>query len=98
MLGLINVILTMLGKINDSDHSKYHMYDSVPSYILIFFRIVAFVAFFIGICVTLYFFHNFKNKKIRNFYRIYAILGALYFLSLPLVMGLSTIFKETERE
>lgn len=48
MLGLINIILTLLNKINDKDHDKYHMYDSIPAYILIFFRVVAFIVFIIG--------------------------------------------------
>jgi hypothetical protein len=52
MLALINVILTLLGKINDGDHDKYHMYDSIPAYLLLFFRILAFVAFIGGIIKT----------------------------------------------
>ena len=62
MLGLINITLTMLGKINDNDHAKFHMYDSIPSYILVFFRIVAVIAFGVGIVYTMY--YNKKDKRI----------------------------------
>lgn len=48
MLGLINVVLTMLTKINDKDYDKYHMYDSISAYILIFFRIMALLVFILG--------------------------------------------------
>jgi hypothetical protein len=49
MLGLINLILTILGKINDGDADKYHMYDTIPSYVLIFFRITTIIVFAVGI-------------------------------------------------
>lgn len=49
MLGFINIIMTLLTKINDGDHDKYHMYDSIPAYVLIGFRILGFMIFIGGI-------------------------------------------------
>jgi hypothetical protein len=49
MLGLINLILTLLGKINDGEADKYHMYDTIPSYLLVFFRVVTIIIFVIGV-------------------------------------------------
>jgi hypothetical protein len=49
MLGIINLILTLLGKINDGEADKYHMYDTIPSYLLVFFRVVTIIIFAIGV-------------------------------------------------
>jgi hypothetical protein len=53
MMGLINVILTLLNKITDGSHDKYHMYDTIPAYLLVFFKAVAIIIFIIG-CVRTY--------------------------------------------
>lgn len=49
MLGMINVIMTTLNKVTDGDHNKYHMFDSVPAYIMVFFRLIGFCVFLAGI-------------------------------------------------
>ena len=49
MLGLVNIIMTMLNKIADGDHDKYHMYDTIPAYIMIGFRLVGLLVFFFGV-------------------------------------------------
>lgn len=49
MLGMINLVLTLLGKINDGSAEKYHMYDTVPSYILVFFRFVTIPVMLFGV-------------------------------------------------
>lgn len=49
MLGMVNIIMTMLNKISDGDHDKYHMFDSIPAYIMIGFRMVSLLTFLIGI-------------------------------------------------
>jgi len=48
MLGFVNIIMTLLTKINDGDHDKHHTYDSVPAYVLIGFRILGFLIFLGG--------------------------------------------------
>lgn len=53
MLGFINIIMTLLTKINDGDHDKHHMYDSIPAYVLIGFRILGFLIFLGGIIRSL---------------------------------------------
>lgn len=49
MLGLVNIIMTMLNKISDGEHDKYHMYDTIPAYIMIGFRMVGLLVFLVGI-------------------------------------------------
>jgi hypothetical protein len=60
MLGLVNVIMTMLNKISDGDHDKYHMYDTIPAYIMIGFRMIGLIVFLIGIGRSWY---NLKKEK-----------------------------------
>jgi hypothetical protein len=47
-MGLITVILTLLNKITDGAHDKYHMYDTIPSYLLVFFKAITIVVFMVG--------------------------------------------------
>jgi len=44
MLGFIHIILVILNKANDT-HDKYHMFDTVPAYIMLAFRVVALFLF-----------------------------------------------------
>lgn len=88
MLGLINLILTLLGKVNDGESDKYHMYDTIPSYLLVFFRVVAVLIMVIGIVKT--YSENKSNKRIGSFLIRFSLLGAGYFLSLPAIMIMAT--------
>ena len=44
MLGFIHIILVVLNKVNDT-HDKYHMFDTVPAYIMLVFRVIALFLF-----------------------------------------------------
>ena len=52
-MGLITVILTLLNKITDGSHDKFHMYDTIPAYLLVFFKSVTIIIFIAG-CVKTY--------------------------------------------
>lgn len=54
MMGLITAILTLLNKISDGSHDKYHMYDTVPAYLLVFFKLATFAIFLAGCIKTIY--------------------------------------------
>ena len=84
MLGLVNVILTILTKLNDGEHDKYHMHDTVPSYILLYFRFMSLGLFLIGIFLT--YRSNKANEAIASFMKKVGVFGSLYFLSLPLMV------------
>jgi hypothetical protein len=77
-------MLTMLGKINEGNFEKYHMYDSIPSYMLIFFKLIAVIAFIIGLYQLLS--KNRKDGPILKFMINFSCLGFVYFLSLPVMM------------
>lgn len=87
MLGIINLILTLLGKINDGSSDKYHMYDTIPSYLLVFFRVVTVGIFIYGIVRSLMM--NKKDKKLTDFFFRFGLMGSFYFLSLPAIMILA---------
>lgn len=53
MMGLITVILTLLNKITDGTHDKYHMYDTIPAYLLVFFKVITLFVF-VGGCAKTY--------------------------------------------
>jgi hypothetical protein len=96
MLGLINLILTLLGKINDGDSDKYHMYDTIPSYLLVFFKIVHVIIFLIGL--ILLYRRCSKNNQIVKFLANFGFIGAIYFFSLPAIMLLATFLPHSSRK
>ena len=96
MMGFINLILTLLGKVNDGDSDKYHMYDTIPSYILVFFRVIS-LAVFVGGIIKVYLSCK-KNIKVVNFLATYGAMGAIYFLTLPTVMLLATFISPSSRK
>lgn len=49
MLGFVHIIMTMLNKIADGEHDKYHMFDSIPAYIMLTFRTIGLITFLVGI-------------------------------------------------
>lgn len=97
MLGIINLILTLLGKINDGDSDKYHMYDTIPSYLLVFFRIVTVIIFAVGI-IKLCCYDCKKNKQAISFLANFGFMGGVYFLSLPVIMLIANFLPYTSRK
>lgn len=96
MLGLINLILTLLGKINDGDSDKYHMYDTIPSYLLVFFRVCTVFIFVVGL-IRLYL-ENRKNQSILAFLTNFGFMGSIYFLSLPAIMLIAVVLPVSSRK
>lgn len=88
MLGLLNTIVTILNKINDHDHDKYHMYDSVPGYLLIGFRCIIMLIYVIGIIIT----YRSSIPKKRPFIVQFGVLGLVYVMSLPLLIFITEYF------
>ena len=84
MMGLISVILTLLNKITDGSHDKYHMYDTIPAYLLVFFKSITIIIFIVGCIKTFY--QSKKEPKIRKFMIELLVLGGVYISSVPLVM------------
>jgi hypothetical protein len=71
-------------KINDGDANKYHMYDTIPSYLLACFRVMtAFV--FVGTMALLYK-KTIKNLQMGKFLISFFAVGIIYFLSLPIIL------------
>ena len=87
MLGFVNIIMTVLNKITDGDHEKYHMFDTIPAYIMIGFRLLGFSIFLGGIIkVTLKI--KAEEKGLRRYFIQLGILGSLHLTFLPALIYL----------
>lgn len=84
MLGLVHVILTVLNKITDYDHDKYHMYDAVPAYIMLGFRCITLIIFLVGLIITIVTID--KDHTITNYFVQLACIGGNYIIMIPLLM------------
>ena len=60
MLGIVNIIMTLLNKITDGEYDKHHMFDTIPAYVMIGFRLLGFLIFLGGIAKVLI---NLKNGE-----------------------------------
>lgn len=87
MLGLINVIMTMLNKISDGQHDKYHMYDTIPAYIMISFRLLGFLIF-LGGSVKCLLSLKLQQHKMRKYFVELLILGTIYLTFIPMSLYL----------
>jgi hypothetical protein len=84
MLAILDLSLTMMCLINEGDANKYHMYDTIPSYLLAFFRVMTLLVF---ITTTGLLFHKTsKNLNMAKFLISFFIVSMIYFLSLPTIM------------
>lgn len=101
MLGFINLLLTLFGLINEGDHDKYHMYDSIPSYILVFFRLLSLTIFIVCVMKTYIFTEKLQKKdkinvKTRehlfNFGLKILCVGSIFFLNPPILMLMANFF------
>ncbi len=99
MLGMINIIMTCLNKVTDGSHDKFHVFDSIPAYIMVFFRLIGFAAFVAGIIVSFIKLKNGDDSKKKRIYFVYlAILGTLYLTFIPGSLLLVNLFESHERK
>ena len=85
MLGLVNIIMTMLNKISDGQFDKYHMYDSIPAYIMIGFRLLGFTVFLVGIGRSWADSHKSKNpEKLKKYLYHMTTIGFIYMTFVPI--------------
>ncbi len=82
MLGMVNVIMTLLNKVTDGEADKYHMFDTIPAYIMIGFRLLAFLIFVAGV-VKISLKVKEDEKTLRKYVLELAILGTIYLTFLP---------------
>lgn len=94
-MGLITVILTLLNKITDGAHDKYHMYDTIPSYLLVFFKFITILIFAGGCIKTIY---QSKDSRVKNIIYEILILGSFYILSVPGVMLAVEYIPQSQRK
>lgn len=100
MLGLINTIMTVLNKISDGEHDKYHMFDSIPAYIMLTFRLIALLVFMVGIGRSWKDLKKDKNPfKLKQYLLQLTMLGLLYMCFVPLsLIGIRYVDNRYKKE
>ena len=81
--------------INETEHDKFHMFDSIPGVIQIVFKVLVAGVFCTGIL------YSWSRAKLdeRSFLFKFMILGVVYILSMPLICLICKCFvPEAEQE
>lgn len=97
MLGMINVIMTTLNKVTDGSHDKYHIFDSIPAYIMVFFRMIGFGVFATGIIRSFIKLKQDQKKAFKYFVEL-GILGTIYLTFIPLSLVLIEFIDSNNRK
>lgn len=97
MLGFVNIIMTVLNKITDGDHEKYHMFDTIPAYIMIGFRLLGF-AIFLGGIIKVSLNTKAEDTALRRYFTQLGILGTLHLTFLPALIFLITYIEAQYRK
>lgn len=88
LITILHVIFAAIGMIDEQDPLKTHDYDHWTGIVLIVFKIV-FFAVFIGFSLDTY--RNAQNK-LKPFLLKLMVIGAVYLLTIPVEVCISTIF------
>ena len=86
MLGFINIILAVLNKVSDP-HDKYHMFDTIPAYIMLVVRFLTLCVFIYGSISSIVKLQP-DETKLRTYFYHLIWLGILYLGFLPVCFGL----------
>ena len=81
MAGGMNVVTTLLTKINNRHHDRHHVFDSVPGIILISYRALLLIPFLIGVVIT----YRSSRHKVKEFFSKFAIIEFCDIAALPLI-------------
>lgn len=94
MCGFIYMILTLLNRITEG-HDKYHMFDTIPAYLMIFFRIMVFCLF---IYATVRSFARCPEKKMKKYFIHLGVLGTAFIIVVPVAIFGIELIEEEHRE
>ncbi len=86
MCGFIYIILTIMNNIPEG-HDKYHMFDTIPAYIMIFFRMAIFTVFIFGVIRSMAKTPH-SETKIKSYFVHLAVMGTIYMIFVPLAFML----------
>lgn len=80
--------MTLLTRISSSEHDMHHIFDNVSGHVVVGFRIIIALVFFIAIGFT----YNQSRSKVKTFIIAFAIVGGLYICALPLIILIGNNF------
>lgn len=96
MCGFIYMILTLLNKLSDG-HDKHHMFDTIPAYIMIMFRMMIFTIFIYGDIRSYAKTVNGENKMKKYFIHL-GVMGTIYMVIVPVAFMVIELIEEEQRE
>lgn len=83
----MNFALTFMNKLNDDNHNKYHMYDSLPGLMMVGFRMLIITLLLIGIYLT----WGKSGPKQKRFLWKFSFLSLIYLLSMPILLAVTEL-------
>jgi hypothetical protein len=89
VMGFLNCVVTIMNKLNDDSHDKYHMYDSLPGGIMVGIRLLTLIIFLIGSVIT---YRNCVESKQKRVFMIWFVTGGfIYLVSMPILMFVTEV-------
>ena len=82
VIACLNCVTSIMNKLNDDSHDKYHMYDSLPGGLMVGMRVLALGTFLIGAGIT---WSKSSNDK-RIFLWKFISCSLAYLSSMPLLL------------
>ena len=87
-MAFINATLTVLTRLNSSDHDRHHIFDNISGNIIFGFRFIILIIF---VCAII---HTFKTSrtKVKNFIVYFGIIGGVYICATPIIVFFGNLF------
>ena len=82
MVAFLNIITTVLTKLNHKSHDRHHIFDSIPGMLLIYFRIVLLLVFIVAVIMT----YRSSRHRVKEFIVKFALFGGFYIAALPTIV------------
>ena len=78
----MNIMMTLLTQLNNKDHDRHHVFDTISGTLLMMERLTLAFLFFVGIVIT----YTQSRYRIKQYLKSFSVLGGLYICSMPLVV------------
>jgi len=91
MIALVHIVMVCVGAFTEDQPNKFHDYESMPGWIIIALRVMFYVIFML-FAVKTYVSLAINNTEKKEFLLRFMILGSMYLLALPVLVGISSTF------
>jgi hypothetical protein len=83
---IINIILTLMTQVSNSNHDIHHTFDVTSGTVLIIVRLLIGVLFLLSTIKT---YNESSRYRVRNFLKKFMIYGILYIYSMPVIVWMA---------